>query len=164
MPFLYISFLYVLYKDKKISSQEPNIYSMLTVRKDLFQAKQQNISKAFTSILLFIISYKSSLFLILFLQRKHSNILQSSQLKHIKFSPRIPFIVTVQLSRREKMFPDSISQIQMRSHVGFVILVTSVAMLVTSCLLFSGERCGVYPDTKDEKCRKLEFSKSEVSC
>ena len=37
---------------------------MLTVRKDLFQAKQQNISKAFTSILLFIIQYKSSLFLV----------------------------------------------------------------------------------------------------
>lgn len=25
--------------------------------------------------------------------------------------------------------------------------------------MFTGERCGVYPDTKDEKSRKLEFSK-----
>lgn len=26
-----------------------------------------------------------------------------------------------------------------------------------------GERCGVYPDTKDEKCRKLEFSTTVIN-
>ena len=62
----------------------------VTVRKDLSQTKQQNISKAFTNIFHYLSSSLKSGFLgkffLLFLLGKHCNILQSFQLKFFKIN------------------------------------------------------------------------------
>ena len=40
-----------------------------------------------------------------------------------------------------------------------IYLQNKITQIIRFEHFLAGERCGVYPDTKDEKCRKLEFSK-----
>ena len=40
-----------------------------------------------------------------------------------------------------------------------IYLQNKITQIIRFEHFLAGERCGVYPETKDEKCRKLEFSK-----